>query len=65
MTQQFNVGDKVQYPIDDDQSTFEITDITYSDVIGTHTYKLDDGVNIMWVNEVSLRFYNTPTINNV
>ena len=64
MTRQFNVGDKVQYPMDDDMSTFEITDVTYSSVTGTHIYMLDDGTNTMWVNAVSLRFYNIPTINN-
>ena len=65
MTQQFNVGDKVQCPIDDDNlSTFEIIDVTYSSVIGTHTYKLNDGVNTMWVNEIFLKFYNMSTINN-
>ena len=65
MTQQFNIGDKVQFPIndnDDNLSTFEITDVIYSDVIGTHTYKLNDGINTMWVNEILLRFYNTPPL---
>lgn len=63
MIPQFNIGDTVRYPSDEEMSLFTITDCTYSEFTDTYIYALKNEYEQMWVSSVSLRFYNEPTNN--
>ena len=63
MIPQFNIGDTVKYPSDEEMALFTITDCAYSEFTDTHIYALKNEHEQMWVSSVSLRFYNEPTNN--